>query len=142
MDAVRATAHQVVVTPAIRDEWDRHAGSYARRWRVAMFASKRVIAIADDPDAALRSAISTTLLDAKKQSAAIRDCHLVEAAQRMDRALLSRDEVARGLFAEVAGRHRPLQDLVWVNPAQPEEDAVAWVMKGAAAERHRRFRAQ
>src|ERR1700677_3961021 len=43
LQAILEICHRVVVSPALADEYDRHASNYAQRWRAAMARRGKVL---------------------------------------------------------------------------------------------------
>jgi hypothetical protein len=64
-----------------------------------------------------------------------------DAARAVDRATLSLDDAARGLFAGASRRVRALRTIVWVNPGSEGDRALAWLEAGALPEAGYRRRA-
>lgn len=132
-----AVCHRAVLTRAVREEWKKHESGFARQWRTAMMARKKLVL--DDPgeDGALREAIEEASVSPRGRDAMLKDAHLIEAAQATDRTVASLDDTVRGLFSAAAARVRYLRTVVWVNPGHPDEGCEAWLEDGAPAEKHR-----
>ncbi len=129
--------HRVVLTPAVRDEWKKHESRFARQWRVAMVARKKVLPHELGENGALREAIEKAAMNTRGRDAMLKDTHLIEAAQATDRVVASLDDTVRSLFAGAATRVRVLRAVAWVNPGDQLEGAVAWLEDRAAVEQHR-----
>ncbi|NJN67655.1 MAG: hypothetical protein HC884_13555 [Chloroflexaceae bacterium] len=57
LEEVRKVCHRMVLTPAIKDEWDRHQSPFARRWRVAMQSKKKMVSLQADQNEKIRGLI-------------------------------------------------------------------------------------
>src|SRR5207248_3536986 len=72
--------HHAVFSSSITDEWRVHQSGFARQWRVAMFARKKIEQLDDPVNRELRRQIEKTTSDDKHQDAMLKDVHLIEAA--------------------------------------------------------------
>jgi hypothetical protein len=131
------TCHRVVMTQAIREEWNEHQSNFARRWRVSMEARKKVHREEDPARDELREKVKEAVAADKDRDAILKDIHLVEAALRTDLIVISLDDRVRGLLSGVSRTVGELRRLLWANPAIGAEDAIAWLGKGAKAEKGR-----
>jgi hypothetical protein len=141
-DFLKATltcGHRVVLSPPVNAEWKKHESGFARQWRVAMFARKKVLLdqVPEDPE--FREAIELVADGERGRLAMIKDAHLVEAAQATDRTVVSLDDTVRRLFGVASRRVRSLRPVVWANPAHESEDCSTWLADGALPEKHRRL---
>lgn len=134
-----SVCHRVVLTRAVRDEWKKHESGFARQWRTAMMARKKLILDDAAEDSSLREAIEEAAATEKGRRAMLKDVHLIEAAQATDRTVISLDDVVRALFAGAASRVRALRSVVWANPRHEAEGCLAWLTEGAPRERHRQL---
>jgi hypothetical protein len=74
----------------------------------------------------------------KERAAMVKDILLLEAALATDRRIVSLDEkTARRYFKEAAQKIEKLQQLIWVNPNKPEEDAIVWLQNVVPTEEKR-----
>ena len=99
--------HRVVMTGEIREEWGRHQSKFSRRWRVAMYARKKVVEVQVTIDEHFRERVSGQGRSPEQRAAVLKDLHLIEA----DRIIVSLDETARMLF-----QVQELNSIIWVNP--------------------------
>lgn len=72
-----------------------------------------------------------------KSKAMLKDIHLIEAAHRADKIVISMDETVRNCFREITHQIRPLAVITWVNPCIDEESPIEWLQNGAEIERER-----
>lgn len=139
LEAVVDLCHRVVMTPDIRDEWDKHQSKAARIWLRRMVAKKKLYPYETRLDNELWSQVEDfTDLDNQRE-AMIKDIRLIEAALTTDKIVISLDDKVRKLFSKAAEQVDELKDIVWVNPAKPEEKAIEWLENGAEAEIERKL---
>lgn len=138
MLAVLDISHRVVMTPDIRKEWDKHQSNFSRTWLRTMVAKKKLeyrndIVINDE----LWKGVEDVTDFNNQREAMVKDLLLIEAALVTDKIIVSLDEIVRKLFHQAAEQVEELRNIVWVNPAKPEEQAISWLESGAAAEPER-----
>jgi hypothetical protein len=134
-----AVCHRVVLTPPVRAEWKKHESRFAREWRTAMMARKKLVLLDAPEDAALRDAIEAAAQTDRGRRAMLKDAHLVEAACATDRTVVSLDETVRALFGAASKRVRVLRTVVWANPGHPADACSTWLEEGAPPDEHRRL---
>lgn len=135
--AVRETKHKVVSTEAIREEWHRHQSRFTRAWLVSMMARKKVCFINAPANDGLRLKVERFATTENKYKAMLKDIHLIEAAFRTDRIVISMDGTVRHYFHEITHRIHALKLIAWVNPINREETPIDWLTNGAELERKR-----
>ncbi|MHC4402668.1 MAG: hypothetical protein ACYTG0_23650 [Planctomycetota bacterium] len=131
LDEVRTVCHRVVMTPEIREEWRRHQFSFARKWRVRMFASRKVDSIGLDADDSIAPRLERLEASEKQRDRMLKDCLLIDAALGADGYVVSLDDKAKRLFRGASESLAELKRIVWVNPDRPEEDTITWLQDGA-----------
>ena len=87
------------MTPAIRDEWDKHQSNFARKWRRSMMARKKLDLVNLEELEGLRQKIDLIDIPQASRTAMLKDCHLIEAAIATERRIISLDATARELFS-------------------------------------------
>jgi len=137
LDTVLTICHRLVMTDAIRDEWDRHQSRYARMWRAAMTARRKVDRLDADPADNTAERINAIPMSGRKRKAVLKDRHLVEAALRTDGIIASLDDEALGILREILPPWRAIRRVVWVNPGRPEERCCDWLAAGAKPDKQR-----
>jgi hypothetical protein len=85
----------------------------------------------------LRAEIEAAASDENDLKVVEEDIHLIEAALRTDRCVVSLDEKARAFFARASRKVAQIRDVVWVNPERMEEKPLDWLENGAQAEEKR-----
>lgn len=118
--------HYVVISNQIRDEWRRHQGNFAVRWRVDMLARRRFVQSNSSlPD--LWKAISKQLPEQEKRNAAQKDFHLIEAAKEYSSLILSSDGKAREIYAICASTLREIGAVAWTCPTRDHEAVLKFL---------------
>lgn len=137
--AVRDNGLHIVMTPKIGEEWREHQSNFTRKWRVGMYAKKRIVHIRTTSNQPLLDRLRRVDTTDKGMAAMKKDWRLVEAALATDRTVASCDNTARGLFSKACGEIVELKVIVWVNPDRPEEEPIAWLEQGAPPDEHRKL---
>lgn len=135
--AILEVCHQLVMTPAITEEWNKHQSCFARTWRVSMEARKKVARVDTPADDALRTEIAARAKNERDRQAILNDMHLIEAALAADQAIIALDETVRHLLHAAAESVGVLRTVMWVNPTVSEEDCVSWLRAKAKREKQR-----
>ncbi|MCL1464925.1 hypothetical protein [Argonema galeatum] len=140
LKAVRNICHRIVMTPDIKEEWNKHQSIFASRWRSSMVAKKKLEYLSEIVvDDELWSQVEDFTEFDNQRSAMIKDLLLIEAALATDKIVISLDDRVRKFFAKAAEQVNELKDIVWVNPARPEEQALLWLENGAEPEIERQL---
>jgi hypothetical protein len=106
-----------------------------------MVASRRVDLLEDVRDEPFRAKLLPCAPSEAKRRAMDKDAHLLEAALRTDRIVVSCDEKSRALFRAACADVREIRVILWVNPEVEAEEVVAWLQAGARTEPGRRLSA-
>lgn len=117
--------HRVAMTTQLADEWRRHQSKITRRWRVAMYARKKIVFLQVPVNPGLRGRL-TRGHGPVERSVILKDAHLIEAALSADHIVASLDENARALF-----RTAELTAVTWVNPVSERARIQNWLEQGA-----------
>jgi len=139
LKAVLDICHKVVMTPDIKEEWNKHESDFARGWRRRMVA-KRKFEFLDIPvNEELWEKIDKIAWSDRQRAEMFKDLRLIEAAMATDKTVISLDDkTARKFFARAAVQVDELKDIVWVNPDKIEEEKpIEWLEKGAEAQSDR-----
>jgi hypothetical protein len=78
--AVLDICHQMVLTPALAEEWRRHQSKYTREWRKSMYARRKIRQLEAEENGNLRARILDP--DAGPQLLAIRLKDIPSSRQR------------------------------------------------------------
>jgi hypothetical protein len=134
--------HRVALDHRASAEWRKHAAGFSVRWLAAMESKGKVRRLADSELILLNPHVEETPLTPQRRRAVLKDLHLIEAALAVDQAVLSMDESVRAALTDIVPHVPGLKDIVWVNPAKVEDDALAWLKAGARRNRARSLGAQ
>ena len=141
LQAVLTICHRAVFPPQLIEEWKKHASRFAQSWQVAMERRGKLDWIEPQSDDEMREIMVEIAANEKDQAAMEKDAFLLEAAQtNTDRMVIALDEIARGLFRELAEELPRIHKIVWVNAALEEDSALEWLKSGAKPEPRRRLR--
>jgi hypothetical protein len=139
LEGILKICHKAVLSPECLEEWRRHRSRFARRWLFEMFSRRKVIRPEAVQDEGLRLRLFRMASSETVREAMEKDAHLIEAALRYDRIVLSRDEAMRQLLSEAASDIQELQKIVWANPALDADAVLLWLEQGARVEATRRL---
>jgi hypothetical protein len=142
LETIRKVGHFVVMTPKLKQEWNRHISRYASRWLVQMQDRRRIYLGKGDAYASLPEQIQSCGARPAQKEAMLKDAHLIAAAVETDRRVVSMDETARGLFRKHSDTLERLRDVVWVNPAREEDTPIEWLKAGAPPDEDRMLGAE
>jgi len=134
LEAVLDISHRVVMTPHIRDEWNKHQSKFARIWLRRMVEKNKLCPYHIAVDNDLWCQVEAIAASDKEREIMVKDLRLVEAAIATDRTVISLDNKVRECFAKVAVQVDELKDIIWVNPAQIAEKPLNWLQNGAEPE--------
>jgi hypothetical protein len=134
---VLANGHLLVLSPEIREEWNRHQSSFARQWRLSMVARRRVRQIESPRNDQLRLRIERASRSTAEWNTVEKDCILVEAAMVCDNVILSLDDTARDLLVICGAKVGEIRTIMWANPANTGELIIEWICAGCETEHHR-----
>jgi hypothetical protein len=139
LKAVLDICHQVVMTPDIKEEWDKHQSKFALTWRRQMVAKKKLKFLNIAINQELWTQIESIAVSDKECAAMTKDLRLIEAAFATDKIVISLDDnTARTMFSKAAAKIDEIKNIVWVNPDKIKaEQPIAWLENGAVAESDR-----
>ena len=111
LKAVLDICHHVALSERISEEWRRHQSGYARKWRCAMYARKKV-----DDVGSVNTELDLQNFGPRQQKAIAKDLFLLEAALAADKEIVSCDQALHDALGSTApGMH--LRDrITWRNP--------------------------
>lgn len=134
------SAHHIVMTPELSEEWNEHQSNFTAAWLTSMITRRRFDYVEPPVNQALRDKIEKTAPNENEIPAMRKDFHLLEAARETDRTIISLDKTARRRFARAALSIDEIKSVVWVNPVFTEEEPLAWLQNGAPPEDCRQLR--
>jgi hypothetical protein len=130
LQAVLRICNHVVFTSAILTEWKNHSSNSTRKWRRSMVAHKKVDNVDDSVDENLKSKILRTADSDKDRNAMEKDFHLLDAALKADKIVISLDNTVFRLFAVAGGTVGEIREVSWVNPAETPGLVIKWLENG------------
>jgi len=131
--------HRLVWTKEISREWRKHASRFSRTWRTTMIQKDLVVDAGDPRDPDLETAIDEAAEFEGRRVEMQKDRHLIVAALRTERRIISLNEKDRERFARICDQVTQIQRIVWVNPRLANEDCSEWLKRGASSDEHRRL---
>jgi hypothetical protein len=140
LQAVLTICHRAIFPPQLIEEWKKHASKFSLTWQVAMERRRKLDWIEPQSDDEMREIMVEIAANENDQAAMEKDAFLLEAAQATtDRMVIALDEIARGLFRELADKLPRIGKIVWVNAALEEDSALEWLKSGAKSEPRRKL---
>jgi hypothetical protein len=112
LEAILLICHRVAVTPAIRDEWDRHMSRFSRKWRRSMAARRKPL----ETVATAAVPIEVTAYSSPAREQIEKDACLLEAAIAADRIIVTRDDSLRLALSRRPDGTALVQSIKWINP--------------------------
>lgn len=128
MLADRRSELQVVLTPTLEEEWERHATRTFMSWWASMESRRRIRHEHDVRVADYRSAIAT-VGDAGVQELLLKDAHLVELALLQHYPVASQDDKQARHVTALAEDYPLLGNVEWFNPVTAD-GWIAWLESG------------
>lgn len=122
--------HKAVMTPAVRDEWDKHQSNFARKWRSSMVAKKKLLLVDVPENDEIRNQVTSANIGQKQKNAMLKDCHLLEAAIANDFRVISLDDTVQELFKNELN-FPEVNNVLWVNPTVEAQQILNWLCHGA-----------
>lgn len=129
--------HYIASSPMLKEEWQKHASNFTRKWLATMVAKRRFKYIVYEPTTALEQRIISNLATESIAKAVSKDFHLLEAALSSDKIIVSKDENMRHILCNCSQFVSELRDIVWVNPTNESETPQTWLENGAPADKDR-----
>lgn len=139
LEALRDSGHQIVWSPDIKREWDKHARTFSLDWFTTMINNDQIHFLGDVQNEDLRNTILEFAPDVHIHNILRKDVHLLEAALVTDKRIASRDKKARRHFCNVCHDIDEIRDVMWVNPDVAEDRCIAWLKRGAPVEAERQL---
>jgi len=133
LETITVAGHRIVLNELIVAEWDRHKSGFANLWLISMISKRKVSNVESSELAAFREAISEHFGSDRipESLAVLKDAHLVEAAFRSNKRVVSLDDTARQHLLSMSRSFHALHEIMWANPAKPAEKVVPWIAAGA-----------
>ncbi len=128
LEMIRNRGHRVVHSPKIFEEHRKHQSNFASKWRVSMIGRRQWCRCEVEEDSELRAGIREGHgEDEKREEAALKDAHLLEAAIRCDKRIISRDARALGLFRELCPTLGKYREILWADLTGMPTETLEWI---------------
>lgn len=134
LDSIAKSSCHVGYSAALLREWNDHQSVLALRWRASMVARRRVTILEVPEDPALRHRLGRALDSDRERAALHKDTHLIEAALRFSRRILSSDHRSLNLARKAAGTVREIGSMQWADAVSEGAEACRWVLADASDE--------
>jgi len=134
---IRSISHRMAWGERMNAEWMRHQSRFAGTWLTSMKSMGKLVLVDDAPDPAHLETIEQHANDPGLVDIMTKDAHLLAAAIRRDKRILSLDETVRNHFAGKLRTHEEVMALAWVNPTIPDEEATERLNEGAPMDARR-----
>jgi len=123
--------HKVGLTERISDEWKHHYSNFSKKWHRYMNGKGGIenISVTSDIEENFKEYFKNYPKE-RDERIVFKDIHLIEAALKADKIILSRDSEAKNVFNKYAERFPILKRIRWVDPTK-EEDIKKWIKEGA-----------
>ncbi|WP_148293053.1 hypothetical protein [Comamonas sp. B-9] len=125
LESIAKNNHSFVACKTLLGEWRKHQSKYSTKWLAAMFA-RRQIEIIEHKDES-KNKIASSKAEEKFKDAALKDSHIIDAAQYMGNFVTSRDDLAKQAFASIPELTAATKNITWMNPVT-EYDALTGVL--------------
>jgi hypothetical protein len=113
--AIREICHRVVMTEALQDEWGRHEGSFAVRWRASMCAKKKTPRTCAELQLSRLDEVCEHLSPGE-QAALRKDIHLIEAACAADGIIITHDREIMAIWEKCSDQFKLPKAIRWIDP--------------------------
>lgn len=118
------------MTPALSEEWARHASPLMRRWLASMVSRRRVRFERDRRVADFRRAAIVAAVDSAEYEAIEKDAHITEAAILLTVGVLSLDDKQLGLLARLSLTYPLVAGVQWFHPERAHVECREWLASG------------
>ena len=120
----------VAITPALQEEWGRHASPTMKRWLARMESSRR-LRREDKRVSDLRKAIEL-MEDAGTRAALTKDAHLSEAAIMHGIPVASLDDKQKNFLRRLSADYATIGRIQWMNPTTDgTSEWEPWLLSGS-----------
>lgn len=132
LDEIQNGPVGLLMTPLLRQEWERHASPVMKRWLARMVSRRRVKTMRDRRVNDLRSAAARSAITDAEIVAIEKDAHITEAAILSKSGVISLDDAQLRLLARVATLYPLVGHVQWFHPVRDCVDCATWVASGCA----------
>lgn len=114
LDEIKSNNHSFILCETLLQEWKTHQSNYSAKWLASMFARRQVELIAHKNESKLR--ITSSKASDHFKNAALKDSHLIDAAEKSGKFITSSDDRAREAFAAISELQTTTKSIIWLNP--------------------------
>ena len=131
LETVLNTCHHCVITSELAREWNDHTSNFSSGWRFNMESRDKVEEVINYNIPNLRSEIDSYVMNGSVSRQVLEDVHLIEAALKADKIIISMNDQDRKRFARMSKTIETLRDIAWLNPLLNIPSCVDWLEQGA-----------
>ena len=131
--------HFAVFSKKLRDEWDKHANSYAKSWLSRMTLKSRILNEEGEQFVELLGPACSCLAIDGYRAALAKDFHLVQSALASGQLILSNETKFPHYIGMACDSVPALTQLHYANPQVEGEECKLWIKAGAEKEPRRRI---
>lgn len=124
--------HKIVISSDLRHECVRHATPFSVSWYYQMKRNNLIEDIHDVRDETLREKILGCFPSDSVKKKVKKDIHLIEAALKTDKKILSNDQKERKKYCHASSSVTELNAIIWVNHLKNHDQVVNWLRCGAS----------
>jgi hypothetical protein len=139
LQAIWEERHFAVFSLTLRDEWNRHASSHAKRWLRNMEQKSRIVPEDGEQFAELADPACACLPTAGEKAALAKDFHLIQSALATGQLILSNEVLFPRYVALACGVVQELTSLYYANPVVEGDPCRLWIKAGAEKTADRRI---
>jgi len=136
---MRRICHRALLTPEIKEEWDKHQSSFSKEWRVSMTNLQKIVKTTINGDDELRRQITAASPSRHIEQLLIKDVRLIEGALAADLIIVSLDDKARKHFSDISIQISMLKRISWINPNVKSNQYIKWMEEGARSFSHHKL---
>ncbi|OHB68183.1 MAG: hypothetical protein A2Y77_13585 [Planctomycetes bacterium RBG_13_62_9] len=122
LERILKVCHRVIMTEAIRLEWNKHQSRFTRIWYRSMVARRKIRRAVGTPINPAPEAIEA--LSAGERENLRKDLCLIEAACDGDGIILTRDDVIVAIWQKCQDGFRLPKPIRWINPVTDDKGAL------------------
>ena len=120
MMTIMKACHRLAMTEHLKAEWDGRASNWSKDWFLSMARKGKVRWVVPDGCEDVSAEIDGGAYTDDERSAMKKDVHLVAAAMRASRRIVSLDSTAAALFTRVAAEVNRIGGVAWIDPTTDE----------------------
>jgi hypothetical protein len=125
--------HKIVLSNDLRAECIRHASEFSVEWYYSMKRDNLIEDIKDARDPELRERILCHFSDDGARRNVEKDIHLIEAALKTDKKIISNDPKERRKFVKISPIVVELQTIIWTSTSD-SDSLIKWLNGGATCD--------